>query len=305
MILPPKSNLPFSEACDSHVHIVGSMSQFPQAADRHYTAGLATAETLRALAMPLGVSRYVLVQPSFYGVDNSCVLETLDELQGNGRGVVVLDPAAVTSAQLEEYERRGVRGVRLNFYSKTSPLASAGLVNVLGQFTEKLPRANWHVEIIATLPTLVSAAEAIRRSTLPVVLDHYGLPDDAAPESAMGRSLLDLLRLPHVWMKLSAPYRVIANPLATVPPREWLAAFLETAPDRCVWGSDWPHTPPRKDQTDANVTIPYRNISYQQALGDFLAALPDSALTQRILVSNPARLYGFGAVQNMAIGRES
>jgi predicted TIM-barrel fold metal-dependent hydrolase len=259
-------------------------------------------ETLRALAELLGPSRFVLVQPSFYGTDNSCVMETLDVLDGDGRGVIVIDPAAVTSAQLEQYERRGVCGVRLNFYSKVSPLASAGFSNALQQLMKVLPGANWHAEVIATLPTLVTIAETIRNSTLPIVIDHYGLPEDATPESDLGRTLLDMLRLPHVWIKLSAPYRVVHNPVATIPPAEWLAALLDAAPDRCVWGSDWPYAPPRKDQTDKTVTIPYRNINYAQALRDFIEALPDPNFAERILVSNPARLYGFGAAQTSPRG---
>ena len=302
MTSPPKNKFPLSDACDSHVHIVGPTSRFPQSDERHYTAGFANMETLRDLATPTGVSRYVLVQPSFYGTDNTCALETLEVLKGNGRGVVVIDTAAVTSAQLEEYDRRGVCGVRLNFYSKVSPLASAGFSNALQQFINVLPGAKWHAEVIATLPTLVSIAETIRHSTLPIVIDHYGLPEDAAPDSNLGRTLLDLLRLPHVWMKLSAPYRVVHNPVATIPPAEWLAALLETAPDRCVWGSDWPYAPSRKDQTDKSVAIPYRNISYPQALADFIDALPDAALAERILVSNPARLYGFGLAQTAPRG---
>jgi predicted TIM-barrel fold metal-dependent hydrolase len=295
MTLPPKNKFHFSGACDCHVHIVGPTAQFPQSDQRHYTAGPATVETLRSLATPLGVSRYVLVQPSFYGTDNSCLLETLDALIGNGRGVAVVDPANVTPNQLEIYEWRGVCGVRLNFYSKVSPLASAGFSNALRQFMKILPGANWHVEVIATLTNLISIAETIRESTLPIVIDHYGLPEDVAPNSDLGRTLVDLLRLPHVWMKLSAPYRVVHNPVATVPPAEWLAELLGVAPDRCVWGSDWPYAPPRKDQTDKSVTIPYRNIDYAQALADFIVALPDPSLAERILVSNPARLYGFGA----------
>jgi predicted TIM-barrel fold metal-dependent hydrolase len=298
MTFPEKRNVVSSGACDCHVHIVGPPSQFPQAAGRSYTAGLATLESLRAVAQPLGVTRYVIVQPSFYGTDNSCLLEALDALDGNGRGVAALDPAVMTPQQLQECARRGICGVRVNFYSKVNPLASVGIENVLQRFTEILPRHGWHIELIATLPTIVSAAAAIRCSTLPIVIDHYGVPDDATPDSDLGRSLLDLLRMSHVWMKLSAPYRVVHDPIATVPPAEWLAAFLKTAPDRCVWGSDWPHTPPRKDQRDMDVVIPYRNIEYQRALGDFLEVLPDPALAERILYSNPARLYGFASVRN-------
>jgi predicted TIM-barrel fold metal-dependent hydrolase len=250
----------------------------------------------------MGVTRFVLVQPSFYGMDNTCVLDTLDALEGNGRGVVVVDPLAFTSRQIEEYGRRGVCGVRVNFYSKFNPLASAGVGEVLRRFMAILPRAGWHIEIIANLDTVIDAEAAIRSSTLPIILDHYGVPGSATPESAPGRKLLDLLRLPHMWMKVSAPYRVgAANPVATVPPADWLAALTATAPDRCVWGSDWPHPPSRGDQTNKNATLPYRNIDYRRLLTDFLQALPDPALAERILVSNPARLYGFGAAQSLAV----
>jgi len=296
------NNLPSSGACDCHVHIVGPPSQYPQVADRSYTADLALIETLRGLGRPMGVTRFVLVQPSFYGMDNSRVLDTLDGLEGNGRGVVVVDPLAFTSRQIEEYGGRGVCGVRVNFYSKFNPLASAGVGEVLRRFMAILPRAGWHIEIIANLDTVIDAEAAIRGSTLPIVLDHYGVPGSATPESASGRKLLDLLRLPHMWMKVSAPYRVgAADPVATVPPADWLAALTATAPDRCVWGSDWPHPPSRGDQKDKNATLPYRNIDYRRLLTDFLQALPDPALAERILVSNPARLYGFGAAQSLAV----
>ena len=293
MTVQEKRNLPAAGACDCHIHVVGPAAQFPQVATRSYTAGPALLESLRTVAEPLGVTRYVLVQPSFYGMDNSYLLETLDVLKENGRGVVVLDPAVVSSRQLKDLAARGVCGVRVNFYSKVSPLAQAGLDNVLHRFMGLLPRDGWHIEVIATLPAIVATASAIRRSPLPIVIDHYGVPEDALPQSEMGCALLDLLRLPHVWMKVSAPYRVVRDPVATSPPPAWLAAFLEAAPDRCVWGSDWPHTPPRKDQRDADVRIPYRTIDYRRLLTDFLAALPQPSLAERILLSNPARLYGF------------
>jgi predicted TIM-barrel fold metal-dependent hydrolase len=291
--------LPSYGACDCHVHIVGPSSQYPQVADRSYTAGPALIETLRSLGRPMGITRFVVIQPSFYGMDNTCVLETLDGLGGNGRGVVVVDPLTVTSQQLEEYSRRGVCGVRVNFYSKFNPLASAGVGEVLERFMNILPSTAWHIEIIANLSIVIEAQDSIRRSKFSIVLDHYGVPGDATPESDLGRSLLDLLRLPHLWMKLSAPYRVGSDPVATVPPAEWLAALLEAAPDRCVWGSDWPHPPSRGDQRDKNDILPYRSIGYQRLLADFLAALPDEETAERILVSNPSSLYGFGTARGL------
>jgi predicted TIM-barrel fold metal-dependent hydrolase len=287
-----------ANACDCHVHVVGPTAQFPQVSTRSYTAPLATLESLQAAAEPTLVTRFVLVQPSFYGTDNSYLLETLDVLKANGRGVVVLDPAVVSSRQLKDLAARGVCGVRVNFYSKVSPLAQSALETVLQRFMELLPRDGWHIEVIATLPAIATVAPVIRRSPLPIVIDHYGLPEDALPQSDMGCTLLDLLRLPHVWMKVSAPYRVVHDPVATIPPSPWLKAFLGAAPDRCVWGSDWPHTPPRKEQQDAQMILPYRNIDYGRLFSDFLAALPEPSLAERILLSNPARLYGFGAAKD-------
>jgi predicted TIM-barrel fold metal-dependent hydrolase len=101
------------------------------------------------------------------------------------------------------------------------------------------------------------------------------------------------VRLPNVWVKLSAPYRVGDDPLGTRPDRIWLAAIVAAAPARCVWGSDWPHTPPHALQGSADQPLPYRVLSYQALVDDFLAALGDADAAQAIMIDNPARLYGF------------
>lgn len=281
-------------ACDCHVHVVGPLGRFPQTPRRTYTAGLATLESLRAASGPCGVTRFVIVQASFYGSDNACLLETLDTLGDCGRGVAVIDPATATPELLGDYARRGVCGVRVNLYSTVSQSAAPHSVGaVLESWFSRLPRSGWHVEIIAPLDVLDHAAQTIARSPVPVVLDHYGLPGAVSPDSAEGRVLLDLARLPHVWFKLSGPYRVLADPLATAPPAAWLRALVEAAPDRCVWGSDWPHTPARDDQMAAGKPAAYRKFPYAELLGQFIDALADPALAKQILADNPARLYGF------------
>jgi len=286
-------DLRFSGACDCHVHIVGALSQFPQVASRSYTAGVASLDSLRALAKPMGVSRFVIVQPSFYGTDNACLLEALSALGGDGRGVAVLDPMVVTADLLDQYSRRGVRGLRVNLYSKSLAGRSGSTEDLLRLAIESVPRAGWHVEIIASASTLLSAARVIENSRVRVVIDHYGLPENFTAQSSEGRKLLDLVRLPHAWVKLSAPYRVVDDPLATKPPMDWLIALTHAAPDRCVWGSDWPHTPLSRDQQGAAFAVPYRNIGYSKLFGDFVQALGDTTVNERILVTNPARLYGF------------
>lgn len=121
------------------------------------------------------------------------------------------------------------------------------------------------------------------------MIDHYGLHQGHTPEQAEGRALIDLLGMPHVCIKLSAPYRMSANPLATKPDPVLLAVILAVAPDRCVWGSDWPHTPP----LGSGILAPYRGIRYETLVDDFIGAVGSRELAERILSDNPARLYEF------------
>ena len=137
------------------------------------------------------------------------------------------------------------------------------------------------------MPSLLS------RAPVPVVIDHYGLYGDKRPDSAEGRRLLALLAQPHVWMKLSAPYRHDRGPLNTGPDREWLAAQIEAAPDRCVWGSDWPHPPEHSQQKGASLEAAYRALSYETLVDDFIGALPSADWADRIMRDNAKRLYGF------------
>lgn len=283
---PPSGDARF---CDSHVHVVGDPATHGQAPSRTYTAGPAPLHTLQRIAAPLGVSRFVIVQPSFYGTDNTVLLETLDALAGQGRGVAVLDPAAALATDMAALDRRGVRGLRINLYSGPGRPLEEAFAAVSALAGEQ----DWHVEVIAPIAMLADNATVLARAPVPVVIDHYGLHGDAAPDGLHGRALLGLLRLPHVWIKLSAPYRVVADPLAVRPHAAWLAAILACCAERCVWGSDWPHTPDHALQTGAGNVVPYRLLDYGAVLGGFRSALPDGFAAERILRDNPARLYGF------------
>jgi predicted TIM-barrel fold metal-dependent hydrolase len=291
--LPIARDIP-AEVCDCHVHVVAPVERFPQAAGRTFTASPATLATLRAASGPQGVTHFVIVQPSFYAQDNAYLLEALAALGERGRGVAVLGWEAISPALLGEYRGRGVCGLRLNLYSPRGGQEAIDLDNALDRLARQLPGSGWHAEVIAPLPVLLASAPRLANSPVPIVIDHYGLPGRAAPDSADGCRLLDLVRLPHIWVKLSAPYRIVADPLATVPPRDWLDAMLRVAPDRCVWGSDWPHTPEHGDHRGPRQTVPYRKIEYSRLLDDFVNALPDPALVPRVLWENPARLYRFG-----------
>jgi len=279
--------------CDSHVHIVGPPDRYPQVSTRTYLAGVATLDELRRRGAERGVTRFVIVQPSFYGTDNSVLLESLETLGADGRGVAVVDPAMALPETLADLANRGVRGLRFNLYS-TPAGRVAQRVDVAFAALARLAQAiEGHVEVIAPIKVLVDNAEVFAQSPAPVVIDHYGVYGRSTPESAEGRGLLDLIRRPHVWIKLSAPYRVSDDPLATRPDQAWLAALVAAAPDRCVWGSDWPHTPPHEAHKGADIALPFRELSYATVVDHFLAALPSAELADRIMRDNPARLYGF------------
>jgi predicted TIM-barrel fold metal-dependent hydrolase len=277
--------------CDSHVHIVGPTDRYPQVANRSYLAGPASLATLERLGASRGIRRFVIVQPSFYGTDNTMLLEGLAALAGRGRGVAVVD--AKGDADLADLAARGVRGLRINLYS---PIGNPDPLEARFTALERLARPlNWHIEVIAPLKMVAESAALLAKSGAPVVLDHYGLFSGFAPDQPEGRALLDLLRLPHVWMKLSAPYRVSNDDLALRADPAWLSALLAAAPERCVWGSDWPHTPPHAAQGDGAKVLPYRKLDYGTVVDEFLACLGSPDLAERVMTQNPARLYGFGA----------
>jgi len=278
--------------CDSHIHIIGPLTKYPQHPTRAYLAGVAELGTLRRLGKARDISRFVIVQPSFYGSDNTLLLEGLDELGDLGRGVVVVD-AEHDAEGLAAWEKRGVRGLRVNLYSALgTPKPFDHEFYAMAKLAEPL---GWHVEVIAPIRLIVSHTGLLAQSKATVVIDHYGVYGDATPKSDEGRALLSLLELPHVWMKLSAPYRVSKNPLQTHPDPHWLKAILERAKGRCVWGSDWPHTPPHEEQKGGDVEGVYRKISYNKLVDDFLAALGDKKLGAAIMETNPARLYRYPA----------
>jgi predicted TIM-barrel fold metal-dependent hydrolase len=276
--------------CDSHIHIVGPTDRYPQVPNRTYLAGVATIDELESSAAPNGVGRFVVVQPSFYGADNRLLLHSLNILAGRSRGVAVVDQATSRQA-LSEFVGQGVRGLRLNLYSRIGD--ETPLVARFKTIEEPAYAANCHIEVIAPLKMLAENARLLARSRVPIVIDHYGIHAGHRPDDGEGRALLDLLSLPHVWIKLSAPYRNISDDLATSPDPDWLAAILAIAPGHSVWGSDWPHTPPHNMQMGSDLYAPYRKLLYGAVLGGFIAAVGSTELAERILSDNPARLYEF------------
>jgi predicted TIM-barrel fold metal-dependent hydrolase len=285
------TRFPPALACDCHVHVIGPKNRFPLAQERTYTPKDALLTDLRAMLARLGLERVVLIQPSIYGTDNSCILDAIDALDGKARGVAVLlhDTAG---AELDDLHRRGIRGLRVNIASGAMVSFDAARERIFAA-AKLCDRNNWHVQVFLPAHAIVPLSETLLALPVPLVIDHFGLvpPSEAGMEAQNG--LLHLLDSSRVWVKLSAPYRIadeIADPAIGALARRLAAANSE----RVVWGSDWPHTPKHGGHAvSSDQELVYRDIDTHALLGLVRAWLPDPRLQVLLLVDNPARLYGF------------
>lgn len=272
-------------ACDCHVHVIGPPERYPMAADRHYTPGPALLPALQAHMAALGLERAVIVQPSVYGNDNRCLLDSLDQLQGRGRGVAV-PPDDVSSRELRDMHARGVRGVRINLESAGTRAADAAAAPAQ-RWAARVADLGWHLQLYASAPVLQALSEHLVRLPAPVVLDHFALVD-GVPGASATAFCVDLLRTGRVSVKLSAPYRLAVPDAA----RAWADAFLDAAPERVLWGSDWPHTARQPGLGPLEVS-PYRFIRSEELATSCRAWLATPERRRRVLVDTPKMLYGF------------
>ncbi len=243
-------------SCDTHVHVVGPKARFPLAPERSYTPRDAPADALAAMLDRLGLERVVLVQPSFYGTDNACMLDGLARLPG-ARGVAVLAPLT-PAAELDALHARGVRGLRVNIATAGSaPIeAIAGAIATAARLCE---RHGWHVQIFVPAMAIVPLASILHDLAVDSVFDHFGL---IAPggDTATLHALEGLLASGKVWVKISGAYR-IGDDLNDPRIGRMARALCAANPDRVVWGSDWPHTPRHQLHTGGReVELPYQDI---------------------------------------------
>lgn len=265
-------------ATDCHMHIFGPHDRYPLSPGRSYTPPEASIAMYRDLLATIGLERTVVVQPSIYGTDNAITLDAVAALgRDRARAVVVVDDGFDLDA-LRAMGRRGACGVRFNAVSGNgTPLEQ---LEALG---ERLAALGWHLQLYAHAAEMAALEPVLARLPVPVVIDHMGgvTAAEGGVEAPGFQALLRLLER-GAWAKLcgyrssaGAPYRDVA---------EMARAMIAAAPERCVWGTDWPH-PSRfrpEDVPDDGVLL--------DALG---AWAPGEAQRQAILVDNPARLYGF------------
>jgi 2-pyrone-4,6-dicarboxylate lactonase len=268
-VLPPG-------ACDSHCHIFGPHDVFPYAARRPFTPPDAPKEQLRALHEFLGVGRAVLVQSAVHGADHAALLDALDSRPDDYRGVALLGPDASRDV-VAELDEHGVCGVRFHL---TAHLGVPPRNSEIDAVLALVRPFGWHAAFHVFGKDLVAHQDYLAAVEGPVVIDHMArvdLSDDAA-----GDCLLRLLDRGNVWVKLSAPERISRQPAPFADAVRFARSLAEHAPDRVVWGTDYPHP-----------NIPGEMVD-DGALVDLVPLIaPDPVVRGKMLVDNPAALFGF------------
>src|SRR3954452_2982510 len=280
-------------ACDCHTHIHGDPEKFPFFAGRVYTPEPAAPEEMSALHKALHIERVVIVTPSVYGTDNSATLFGMRARGASARGVAVIDDKTPES-DLDAMQKEGFRGIRLN-------LATGGVNDpTVGRprfqaAVDRVKARGMHVQLFTSLAMISAIKDLVSTSPVPVVFDHFG---GAQAELGLDQpgfaDLVELVRSGKAYVKISGAYR--ASKLAPdYPDAAPLArALIAANPDRIVWGTDWPHpdsvTPPGRKATE--VTLLFQ-IDDGRLLNQLPIWAPDAAIRRKILVDNPARLYGF------------
>ncbi len=279
---PRQPSLRLSEGvCDCHAHVIGPLERYPLSAGRVYTPVDCVAKDYQHMLSRAGVQRAVLVQPSIYGSDNRLLLDTLALDPNRLRGVAVARDD-VSPEELARWHAAGVRGLRINLVDRHDA-GGALPVAMLQALAQRIAPLGWHLELLAHVDAYPHELLVLQDLAVPVVFGHLGyLTIGRSVDDAGFQALLQLLTTGNAWVKLTGPYRLTREPLPYAPCDDLVQALIATAPERLVWGSDWPHVMLRGAMpNDADLV---------DLIGGWL---PEPTQRQQVLVDNPAVLYDF------------
>lgn len=263
-------------ACDAHCHVFGPADRFPYAVTRTYTPEDKPKEALAALHRSLGLGRAVIVQASCHGTDNRAMVDALRSDPARYRGVAMIDDAT-PDAELHDMHAAGVRGIRFNFIKALGGGPDMALVR---RAADRVRPLGWHLVLHLQGDGVREMEGFIRSVAMPVVIDHMGRVDPAlGVDGPAFRTLLSLMRDTRIWVKLSGVERMARAPFTAALP--FACALQQAAPDRVLWGTDFPHP---------NLATPVDEMEMLNLVPEFAPAPADR---QRLLVDNPAALYGF------------
>jgi len=273
----PQTQFP-KGATDCHAHVFGPQERFPYLPGAAYIPPDAVTTDYVSMLKNNRCDRGVLVQPSVYGTDNSCMVDALRSGLHALRGIAVVE-ADVTDRELEDLHSAGVRGVRINLASETEGLTLADGERL----APRLKAMGWHLQFYLDLPKMPEAESRLGQLQIDIVIDHFARCQSAeGVDSPAFQALQRLVRRDNCWAKIMGPYFVSKNAPSYPDVTPLARALVAAAPDRIVWGTDWPHP-------GARALMPEDHV-----LADLLAQwVPDETQRRKVLVDNPARLYDF------------
>ena len=278
-------------ACDCHAHVFGPADTFPYAAGRSYTPPDAPLAAYLAMLDTVGCARGVLVQGSAHGGDNAALLDALERCPDRLRGVAVAS-ANIDSMTLSRWHKLGIRGLRFNHFFRDGQLHYRGGVplDAAPVLAPIMADFGWHLQLWIDVKDLPDTAGFLSGLPVPVVIDHMGRTDATAGVTTPGfQSLLRFVGEGGGWAKLSGAHRLSWAAPDYADARPFHAALVRANPDHLVWGSDWPHPRIEGAMPDAGHLFEL-----------FTRWTPDTDIWPRILVINPAKLYGFSDYQQSA-----
>lgn len=276
-VTPPTVKFP-AGATDCHAHVFGPQSRFPYLPGAAYIPPDATPQNFADMLTAIGCQRAVLVQPSVYGPDNACMVAALKSGVFNFRGIAVVEPN-VSDKELQTLHDAGVRGIRINLASETEGLTLADGERL----APRLKEMGWHLQFFLDLEKMPQAEALLASLKINIVIDHFAKCQAANGVDAPAfQALLRLVKRDNVHAKLMGAYFLSKNKPQYPEVTPLARAMAAAAPDRMLFGTDWPHPAAREQMPDDGT------------LADMFGAwVPDEALRKKILVDNPARLYGF------------
>jgi predicted TIM-barrel fold metal-dependent hydrolase len=272
-----------ARACDCHAHICGPTALYPYAEQRIYTPPDALIGDYERLLDALGVARAVLVQPSFYAADNRAMLAAMKAARRPVRGVAVIadDAGEREIAQLHD---AGVRGARINIVDIKEGKGQLP-VERLQRLATRVKPFGWHIEFLMHVDEFPDLDRTLGALGIDVVFGHLGyVKADKGTDTPGFQALLRLMRSGRAWVKFTGAYRISTGLTPHSDTNAFAHALVEIAPDRIVWGTDWPHVM-------AKWSIPMPNDGEHADI--LLNWIPDAATRKRVLVDNAAALYGF------------
>ncbi len=278
-------------SCDTHFHIFGPPEEYSWSPTRQYTPPAAPLEHYLQMADIIGVRRGVVVQPSVHGMDNSVTLDAIKNSNGRFLGVGRIDDKT-SKSDLERLQDGGIRGVRFNLLDR--PQGNVKL-DVFDRAVERAAERGWSVDLHIDPKNLLEQEKRMRALPTPVIIDHIARVNPARGlEQPAFQLLLDLIKDNKFWVKVTGADKVCRSPVQSyyglpfVDVIPFARALIATAPDRVIWGTDWPHS---------NNFAPGRTPNDGDLLDLLAEFAPQEDTRKKILVDNPAVLYGFDEVK--------